>query len=97
MLYCTPTAGVCATVVVVAAEALHGTPTPTRLATMSHMKRPTIRPALIKNKTKRAEVWAVQKSLKRTERREGRAKRQRETAELGEEVAPRKVVRWACG
>jgi len=59
---------------------------------MSGMRRPTIRPALIKNKTKRAEVWAVQKSLKRKEKREARAKRQRETAELGEEVAPRKQV-----
>lgn len=35
----------------------------------------------------------MQKSLKRKEKREARAKRQRETAELGEEVAPRKQPR----
>lgn len=56
-------------------------------------RRPTIRPALIKNKAKRAQVWAEQKAAKRKDKREARAKRQREVEELGEAAAPRKQVR----
>ena len=56
-------------------------------------RRPKIRPALIKNKAKRAQVWAEQKAAKRKDKREARAKRQREVEELGVEAAPRKQVR----
>ena len=52
-------------------------------------KRRGIRPALIKNKAKRAQVWAEQKNQKRLAKKAKREKRKREIAELGEGESPR--------
>lgn len=55
--------------------------------------RAGIRPALIKNKAKRAQVHAKQRAEKKEYRRKMREKRQREVAELGDDNPRPKAVR----
>jgi len=63
-------------------------PIPATMKKRQGPKNPTIRPSLIKNKVKRAQVWAIQKENKKKARREKRARNK----EAGPDAVARKKV-----